>query len=120
MSMRILFPPLRLRNVSASRKVSTDNNLFTPFTSPFSSTHKKREKYFSDIELPQGIVPVGSLHDAIARLDIPSCGKATVWEQDGVRYIRPSEGCPPAERPEASRCIQAPSGTAGSKAWCGC
>jgi hypothetical protein len=45
------------------------------------------------IDLPAGIVPVGSLHDPIVRLDIPSCGNATIWEHDGVRYIRPSDGC---------------------------
>jgi hypothetical protein len=47
----------------------------------------------SDIELPEGIVPVGNLYDAIVCLDIPSCGKAMLWEHDGMRYIRPSEGC---------------------------
>jgi hypothetical protein len=48
----------------------------------------------SDIELPAGFGPVGSLHQAIIRLDIPSCGNATIFAHEAVRYIRLSEGCP--------------------------
>jgi hypothetical protein len=52
----------------------------------------------SDIGLPEGIVPVGDLHGAIVHLGIPSCGKATIWEHEGVRYIRHSEECSLDER----------------------
>jgi hypothetical protein len=59
---------------------------------------QRKENFLSDIELPKGIVPAGGLHGAIVRLDIPSCGKATIWEHEGVRYIRHSGECSLDER----------------------
>jgi hypothetical protein len=64
------------------------------FASTFASTPTKEVKFLSYSELPESIVPVGSLFEPVIWWDIPSCGQPSIWEHTGVRYIRPSQGCP--------------------------
>lgn len=54
-----------------------------------------REIFLDKTELPAGFGDVGSLLDIVIRLEIPSCGTPTIVEHQGVRYIQPSQGCPP-------------------------
>jgi hypothetical protein len=48
-----------------------------------------------ELDLPIGLVEVGSLFEGAIILEIPSCGEATLVEHDGVRHINPSHGCGP-------------------------
>jgi hypothetical protein len=84
-----------LQNFVASRKVSAGNCGSRIVCVYFCVYDEEKDKFLRDIELPEGIVPVGSLLDAIVRMDIESCGEPTIWEHAGIRYIQPSQGCPP-------------------------
>jgi hypothetical protein len=63
--------------------------------STFASTPEIGEIFLGTTELPTGFGEVGSLLPAVIKLEIPSCGTATIVEHQGVRYIQPSRGCPP-------------------------
>src|SRR6266850_2787724 len=54
-----------------------------------------RAIFLDKTELPTGFGDVGSLLEAMIRWEIPSCGTPTIVEHQGVRYIQPSQGCPP-------------------------
>ena len=47
-----------------------------------------------ELDLPIGLVEVGSLFEGAIILEIPSCGQATLVEHDGVRHLNASHGCP--------------------------
>jgi hypothetical protein len=54
-----------------------------------------RAIFLDKTELPTGFGDVGSLLDAMIRLEIPSCGRAMIVDHQGVCYIQPSDRCPP-------------------------
>jgi predicted RNase H-like HicB family nuclease len=67
----------------------------TLFASTFASTPEMGEIFLGTTELPTGFGEVGSLLQAVIRLEIPSCGTPTIVSHRGMRYIQPSQGCPP-------------------------
>jgi hypothetical protein len=65
------------------------------FASTFAFILKKKENFLNENDLPIGFVEVGSLFEAAITLWIPSCGKASLVEHEGVRHIIASQGCSP-------------------------
>ena len=65
------------------------------FASTFASIPNEKENFLDENDLLIGFVEVGSLIEAAITLWIPSCGKASLVEHDGVRHIIASQGCPP-------------------------